>query len=159
MVDFRPAYSLTVHKAQGMSIDRPYTIYEHEKMEHDMLYVAFTRTRKMEYVNFGDINILKPYTGSIHRVSIFNKSYIGSAKCVKERWAGHKQGKGSNQFIEALKHFGYKAFTWEVLGTIHYSDKNELYRLEDKYINEYNNIECGLNMRSNIKQNETEIKM
>jgi len=159
MVDFRPAYSLTVHKAQGMSIDRPYTIYEHEKMEHAMLYVALTRTRKMECVNFGDINILKPYTGSIYRVSIFNKSYIGSAKCVKERWAEHKQGKGSSQFIEALKHFGYKAFNWEVLETINYCDKNELYRLEDEYISEYNSIECGFNMRYNIKQNESEIKM
>jgi len=68
MIDFRPAYALTVHKAQGMSIDRPYTIYEHEKMAHDMLYVALTRTRKKEYVNFGDINILKPYTGSIYRI-------------------------------------------------------------------------------------------
>ena len=31
MTDFRPGYALTIHKAQGMSIDRPYTIYEHEK--------------------------------------------------------------------------------------------------------------------------------
>ena len=46
MTDFRPAYALTVHKAQGMSIDRPYTIYEHEKMKHDMMYVSLTRTRK-----------------------------------------------------------------------------------------------------------------
>ena len=106
-----------------MSIARPYTIHEHEKMEHDMLYVALTRTRKMEYVNFGNINILKPYVGSIYKVSILGKPYLGSAKCVKERWAEHKQGKGSSQFIEALKHFRYKAFSWEVLETIQHSDK------------------------------------
>jgi hypothetical protein len=159
MVDFRPSFCLTVHKAQGMSIDRPYTIYEHEKMAHDMLYVALTRTRKLEYINFGNINLLKPYAGSIYRISIYDKSYIGSAKCVKERWAEHKQGKGSSKFIQALKHFGCDAFKWEVLETISYCDNNELYRLEDSYIDKYNSIECGFNMRYNIKQNQTEIKM
>ena len=57
-----------------------------------MLYVSLTRTRKQEYVNFGDISIVKPYRGSVHRVSFNGKSYIGSAKDVKERWAAHKQG-------------------------------------------------------------------
>lgn len=159
MIDFRPAYSLTVHKAQGMSIDRPYTIYEHEKMMHDMLYVALTRTRKKEYVNFGNVDILKPYTGSIYRISINDKSYIGCAKRVKERWLEHKSGKGNSKFIQALKHYGHKAFKWEVLETINFCDINDLYRLEDSYIDKYNSIECGFNTRYNIKQNDTEIKI
>jgi len=159
MIDFRPAYALTAHKAQGASFNRPYTIYEHEKMKHDMLYVSLTRTRKKEYVNFGDISTVKPYQGSIYRVSLSGKSYIGSAKDVKERWTEHKQGKGHSKFIRALQDHGHKAFKWEVLETISYSDVNDLYRLEDSYIDEYNSIQCGYNTRYNIKQHTTEVNV
>ena len=43
---FKPMYAMTVHKAQGMTINKPYSIYEYKKMKHDMLYVALTRTSK-----------------------------------------------------------------------------------------------------------------
>ena len=46
---------MTVHKTQGMTINKPYAIYEYDRMKHDMLYVALTRTSKEEYVNFCDI--------------------------------------------------------------------------------------------------------
>ena len=65
MTDFRPAYALTAYKAQGMTINRPYSIYEYDTMDYEMRYVALTRTRKKEYVNFCSIDMLKPYTGSI----------------------------------------------------------------------------------------------
>ena len=126
-------------------------------MESDMKYVALTRTRKQEYVNFGDISIVKPYKGSVYRASFNGKSYIVSAKDVKERWAEHKQGKGHSKFIRALQDHGHKAFKWEVLETIAYSDINDLYRLEDKYIDDYNSIQYGYNSRYNIKQHTTEI--
>ena len=28
---FKPAFACTVHKAQGMTINKPYSIYEHKK--------------------------------------------------------------------------------------------------------------------------------
>ena len=43
---FKPSYGIAVHKAQGMTIDKPYSIYEYGKMKHDMLYVALTGTSK-----------------------------------------------------------------------------------------------------------------
>ena len=43
---FKPLYAMTVHKAQGMTINKPYAIYEYDRMKHDMLYVALTRTSK-----------------------------------------------------------------------------------------------------------------
>eukprot|EP00969_Alexandrium_andersonii_P208576 9212130-Alexandrium_andersonii.AAC.1 len=33
---FKPMYAMTVHKAQGMAINRPYSINEHKRMQHDM---------------------------------------------------------------------------------------------------------------------------
>ena len=43
---FKPFYGITVHKSQGVAIDKPYAIYEYDKMKHGMLYVALTRTSK-----------------------------------------------------------------------------------------------------------------
>ena len=43
---FKPLYAITVHKAQGMTINKAYAIYEYDRMKHDMLYVALTRTSK-----------------------------------------------------------------------------------------------------------------
>ena len=54
---FKPMYAMAVHKAQGMTINRPYSIYEYNRMQHDMLYVALTRTSKNEYVNFCGIDL------------------------------------------------------------------------------------------------------
>jgi hypothetical protein len=56
-----------------------------------------------------------------------------------------------------LKDHGHKSFKWEVLETISYSNINDLYRLEDEYINKFNSIEHGFNARFNIKQHNTEI--
>ena len=37
---------MAVHKAQGMTINNAYAIHEYDRMKHDMLYVALTRTSK-----------------------------------------------------------------------------------------------------------------
>ena len=73
----KPLYAIAVHKAQGMTIHKPYAIYEYDKMKHDILYVALTRTSKEEYVNFCGIKIHRPRTCYIYRYSYNNKSYIG----------------------------------------------------------------------------------
>ena len=36
---FKPMYAITCHKAQGMTINQPYSIYDYEIMKFDMLYV------------------------------------------------------------------------------------------------------------------------
>ena len=63
---FKPMYAITAHKAQGMTINQPYSIDEHKRMKHDMLYVCLTKTSKQEYVNSCGAQCLKPYTGYIY---------------------------------------------------------------------------------------------
>ena len=154
MVDFRPAYALTVYKAQGMTINRSYSIYEYEKMNHDMRYVALTRTRKKEYVNFCSIEDLKPYTGSIYMCTCkqTGKSYIGSAKDVKKRWSEHRSFKNTDtKFANALRKYGADNFEWSVVTTIHYSKTDDLFNLEDSYILKHDSINNGYNSRLNLK--------
>ena len=80
---FKPMYAITVHKAQGITINRPHSIYEYSRMQHDMLYVALTRTSETVYVNFCEINLLKPDVGYIYRYSLNGKSHIGSTVNIK----------------------------------------------------------------------------
>ena len=101
---FKPMYAMTVHKAQGMTINKPYSIYEYNRMQHDMLYVALTRTSKKEYVNFCEINLLKPYVGYIYRYSYNGRSYIGSTVNIKKRKEDH-QSNTTNKFGRAIRKY------------------------------------------------------
>lgn len=93
----------------------------------------------------------------MYSVSFNGKPYIGSAKNVKERWGECTQGKRHSQFIQALQDHGHRACKWKVLETTMYSGINELYRVEDKYIDEYNSNQCGYNTSYNIKQHTIEV--
>ena len=50
---FYVAYCITIHRAQGMSYDFPYTIHEwnHPNFDHRLKYVSLSRTTKLEYIN------------------------------------------------------------------------------------------------------------
>ena len=98
---------MTVHKAQGMTINRPYSIYEYNRMQHDMLYVDLTRASKKEYVNFCETNLLKPYVGYIYRYSLNGKSSVGSIVDIKRRREDHKTNT-TNKFGRAIQRYGYK---------------------------------------------------
>jgi ATP-dependent exoDNAse (exonuclease V) alpha subunit len=48
---FRVGYAFTTHSSQGMSIDKPYTIHEFNRMSKKLKYVALSRSTKHEYIN------------------------------------------------------------------------------------------------------------
>ena len=48
---FRIGYAFTTHSSQGMSIDKPYTIHEFNRMSKKLKYVALSRSTKHEYIN------------------------------------------------------------------------------------------------------------
>jgi ATP-dependent exoDNAse (exonuclease V) alpha subunit len=48
---FLVAYATTTHSAQGMSIGKPYTIHEWDRMDKRLRYVALSRSRAYEYIN------------------------------------------------------------------------------------------------------------
>ena len=145
---FKPMYAITVHKAQGMTINKPYSIYEYKRMRHNMLYVSLTRTSKQEFVNFCDFNGVKPYTGYIYRYSYSGKSYVGSTTNIKERKEEHKHNK-TNKFGRAIERIGYNNFKFEILETVKFTERAELYDIEDTYILNYDSIHNGWNTRRN----------
>jgi ATP-dependent exoDNAse (exonuclease V) alpha subunit len=48
---FRIGYAFTTHSSQGLSIDKPYTIHEFNRMSKKLKYVALSRSTKYEYIN------------------------------------------------------------------------------------------------------------
>ena len=48
---FRVGYCFTCHSVQGMSIDKPYTIHEWERMHKKLKYVALSRATKKDNIN------------------------------------------------------------------------------------------------------------
>ena len=148
---FKPVYAITVHKSQGMTINKPYSIYEYRRMKHDMLYVCLTRTSKQEYVNFCDIECLKPYTGYIYRYSFNGISYIGCTTDINKRKEEHNNNK-TNKFGRAIKQYGYDNFKFEILETVKFSEMQELFDIEDMYIIKYDSIKNGFNTRRNYNE-------
>ena len=147
---FEPLYAITIHRAQGMTINKPYAIYGHGKMKHDMLYVALTKTSKEEYVNFCDIKINRPRTNYIYRYSYNNKPYIGCTTGIEKR----KEDRKTNvtyKFGRAIQEIGYDNFQFEVLDKIQFSDWNELYDVEDECIINFDSITNGWNTRRKNK--------
>ena len=134
---------MTVHKAQGMTINNDYAIYEYDRMKHDMLYVALTRTSKEEYVNFCDIKINRQRTGYIYRYYYNNKSYIGCTTNIEKK-EDHKTNV-TYKFGRAIQEIGYDNFGFEILDQIKFNDWNELYDVEDEYIKQFDSINNGYN--------------
>lgn len=76
--------------------------------------------------------------------------YIGKSTGIGSRWTNHiksaygLEGVADSQFQRALKKYGVENFTWEALEEV---PKEKLSEREKYYIEFYNTIEYGYNMR------------
>ena len=82
--------------------------------------------------------------------SYSNVSCIGCTTGINKRKEEHK-GTKTTKFGRALKQYGYDNFKFEILETIQFSEKQELYDIEDLYIIKYDSIKHGYNTRRNCK--------
>jgi ATP-dependent exoDNAse (exonuclease V) alpha subunit len=49
---FNPAYCVTIHASQGMTIKENYTIHEFSKFDSRLKYVAISRAQSVDQLNF-----------------------------------------------------------------------------------------------------------
>jgi predicted GIY-YIG superfamily endonuclease len=133
---FKPRYAMTVHKSQGSTFTKPYSIYEYKHMKANMLYVALTRARDKGQINFCDISNHTPYKGYIYSYVYKGKRYIGSTTNLNKRKEEHMLGlkTGYTKLKKAFTEYGYNNFVYSVLETIRYNNIKELWECEDKYI-------------------------
>ena len=63
----------------------------------------------------------------------------------------HKTNR-TNKFGRAIQQRGYSSFAFEILEKVRFSERQELYDLEDEYITKYDSINNGFNSRRNERQ-------
>lgn len=57
---FAPSYAISCHRAQGSSISEPFGIFDWDKMDDKLKYVALSRSRKLKYINMGSTIDIQP---------------------------------------------------------------------------------------------------
>ena len=139
-----------------MTINEPYSIYEHRKMRSDMLHVSLTRTKRKESVHFCEISLYTAYIGYIYKYSFMGKSYIGSTDDIKKRRAEHETN-STNKFGRAIKNIGLDRFEFEISETVNYYDRADLYEIEDNYIIKNDSVINGWDSMRNIKTEQVDI--
>lgn len=86
------------------------------------------------------------YTVYCHTCQKNGKRYVGITKNDPEaRWNGGKGYKDQTRFQKAIKEFGWDGFDHEILATG--LTKEEAQKTEQYYINEFDSISSGYNMR------------
>ena len=99
-------------------------------------------TTNKDFDNFWDIDVLKPYVGFIYRYAqrtrVRRFDYQG-----QKRQAEHKPSR-TNTFGRAIQQYGYNSFAFDVLEKLKFSERQELYDLEDEDITKYDSINNGL---------------
>ncbi len=48
---FYVAFCITIHKSQGATFDKPYTIHEFDKLDNRLKYVAMSRATDTKLIN------------------------------------------------------------------------------------------------------------
>lgn len=147
-----PAYAITTHKAQGMSINYHYEIFEHQYMSKAMLYTALSRATSADLVHWGEYKHERK--GLIYRLTCkeTKKSYIGcTLKTAAARWAEHckKAADGERKKLyEDVRKYGKSAFVVEVLeeGIL----QPHLKEREQYWISKENTISAGYNKATHV---------
>ena len=147
---FDMSYCITTHVSQGSTYDFPYSIYEYKYFNKKLLYTAMSRSTNKSNINFIDI-YLKSEVGYIYTITDNNnKVYIGSTNSPDQRWVEHCRCIDDSPLHRSMKELGIENFKFEVIDTVEYIDKETLLIRESVYMNEYNSIETGYNVKHSV---------
>ena len=139
------AYAITVHKSQGMTIDRPYSIWEYEHMRPEMAYVALSRATHSKLINLRKANTIL-FHGYIYKYTNkrTGKMYIGSTRNYKKRCIEHDESMENDKFHVAFRK-APNDFVFEIIHMGKYADDEQLKIEEQKFIKKFDTIKFGYN--------------
>lgn len=87
----------------------------------------------------------------IYKATLNNKVYIGKSINFKNRYYKHKNAKSNNYFHRAIRKHGFENVTFEIL--LENIPVKDLIKLETYYIDQYNSIKEGYNLRKDGLEN------
>lgn len=171
-LSIEPAYCMTIHKAQGKTIEGDYNIYEIEKFSCvNMLTTALGRGRDLDKVHFNytnkvldklsedltprEIILRQAKLGKVYKIVNDDAKlyYIGTTRyTIKARLAEHRKDKNSAIYKTGIK----KGWTIEELTSFYYHEPAELFKLEEQHIKTHKHKDYEL---LNIINNEVKLRI
>ena len=153
---FTLCYAISCHSSQGLTIDQDFTIYEADIYAHDnfrkWLYTAMSRTTKSKYVHFAKpMKELGLISFFIYKI-VHNKTqkiYIGSTRrSLSKRIKEHFSKDTTSAIAIDLERYGLDAFTATMIDSGIASTNDEIVQREQKYIDLYNSVKRGYNLKA-----------
>ena len=153
---FTLCYAISCHSSQGLTIDQDFTIYEADIYAHDnfrkWLYTAMSRTTKSKYVHFAKpMKELGLISFFIYKI-VHNKTqkiYIGSTRrSLSKRIKEHFSKDTTSAIAVDLERYGLDAFTATMIDSGIASTNDEIVQREQKYIDLYDSVKRGYNLKA-----------
>lgn len=130
----QPAYAFTNYKAQGLTIDTNYTIWEfdHIYFKKEAKYTALSRCQDKNQVRTTNQKL-----GFIYQININEDSYIGKThQTLQERITQHLNAKDKLPLHQKMRE-NTDDITYKYLHHIIYDEEEELLAQEGKFITKY----------------------
>ena len=162
---FSPAYAITVNKAQGATIDRPYSIWEFQMMDKHSKYTELSRATNENLISIYNYNVsvkeaLNLDSGRIayiYEISDGINNYIGSTnRTIDIRFEEHKEAhKCENwKLYEYMSKIGVENFKIREVCKFKYVSESQIRRVEQYYIQR---LKSTLNERDPVENYLIEI--
>ncbi len=164
---FSPAYAFTTYKIEGQTIDKPYTIWEWNRLHIKSKYTALTRAVNSKQITIYNMNKSKKslydiiaeapeyknYTARIYKITDGVYTYYGSTKrSIHQRYEEHKEASinGTSKFYRYIQQIGIDKFKIELVDEFNYIHQKHIYDKENSYIEYYDTINKGLNEKNPV---------
>ena len=159
--DFNPGYAITTYGAEGLTINHPHAIWEFSIMSNKTRYTAMTRTTdaKLLTINWGRCKVAyedlfgtetELKKARIYKLSDDIKTYIGSTtQSLEQRFEEHLHSSKTGQ-TKLYKYMREHKLYIELVEEFYYSTYEDILQRERSYIETYDTVKNGLNMRDAI---------
>ena len=97
---------------------------------------------------------MPPKVGYIYKIcnDLDDKVYIGSSINPNNRFRQHLLSPSSQKLRDYIEMLGEEGFFLEIIETLEFKDRKDLFEREDYWIERYDAVEDGLNMRYNCSR-------
>jgi hypothetical protein len=166
---FCPAYAFTTYKAEGQTLDQPYTIWEFDDMHYKTRYTALTRATdcKNITINTEPVDVLTKFnTGKTARIYMMQNKfcndnilrnskqrYIGqTVRTIEERFEEHKNCAADTQRNQTALYNYMKNHDMKIklIYEFDYININHINKVETYFIQLHDTIRRGLNQRLSV---------
>ena len=173
---FEPALAITCYKYQGDTIEKPYNILDMRYMSYHHVYTTMSRARKFDQLHFQglhhgilqkdvepeeatELKMIKMKKGEIYELNNGDHYYIGCTDNTSEKRFNEHLNKKDDPIHNVEGTWTCKKLIDVYYFVKRFDDKEELLKIETKYIGMYSKQEKILVNTQKIPKNEIKYKV